>query len=130
MPSLSDLFGGGGGSSQGGVKSPVTTTTTETRAATGQSYADRNSQAISGFNLQDSASVQLTDLGAINKAFEFTERSLQAALASTAQTQAATANAFESAQGLSGAINADDLTKWGLAAGVLVVIAFAYFGSR
>lgn len=133
-------FAGGGFFGSGG-KVQTTQATTDTNAATGQAQADRGSQSIAGFQLRDSASVTLTDLGAVQRAFDFSEGAFKAALAASNDSsaraaaafqsaQSSTAGAFQSAQGLAGAVNADQLVKWGLAAGVLVVIAFLYTGSR
>lgn len=130
MGFLSSLLGGGGGSSQGGVKSPVTTTTTETRAATGQSYADQGSQAISGFQLQDEATVHLTDLGAVKSAFEFTERTVKDALTTATQSNKAAAAAFENAQDRAGAVDADTAVKLGIIGTLLVAGILAYMTRR
>lgn len=121
MGGFSGLAGGLiGGGNTGGIKSPTTLTETQTRAATGQAYADRNSQAISGFQLQDNASVTLSDQGVIEKAFAFLGDLTKASLSQTAKDTASVADAYKSAQQQSGAVNADQLLKWGVAAVVLV----------
>jgi hypothetical protein len=117
------FFGGYGGKQQ------TSATYTTARTGSGQAYADRNSQAISGFQLESGASVTLTDQGAIEKAFIFADDLAGKALQKASDATAAAADAYKSAQQQSGAINADQLVKYGIAAVVLVVGLMA-FGSR
>lgn len=120
-------FAGGGFFGSGGKSQSAVTTTT---AQTGQSYADRSSTSLSGLQLQKGSSLTLTDQGAIDKAFNFLTDLTGAALQQTSDAQASAVGAFEKAQGLAGAINADQLAKWGLAALVVLVVGVAYLGSN
>lgn len=131
MSLLSGLFGGGGGAgSGGGVKSPTTTTTTETRAATGQSYADRGSQSISGIQLQDTASVTLSDQGAIGRAFDFTADLVKNALGASSEANKQAVAAYQNVQDRTGGVDADSAVKLGLVGLLLLGGVIAFMGSR
>lgn len=126
---MSGPFAGGGFFGSGG-KTQVSDTKTETRAATGQSYADHGSQSISGFQLQDNASVTLTDQGAVASAFAVIGDLVKGAYKNSSDATSAAVSAFQSAQEHAGAVNADQLAKWGVVALVLVVSVVAYVGNR
>lgn len=136
---MSGIFGGGasGGFLGGGGHVTDQRTKVDTRSATGQSYADNGGQSISGIQLQDSASVTLSDLGAVNAAFGFSENVLKslgeataAALKGSSDATANVAEAFRTAQGQAGAIDADTLAKLGLAALVVMVLTVVYLGRK
>jgi hypothetical protein len=116
---------GGGGSSA--IRKEANT---NTRAATGQSNAEGGSQSISGLQLQDSASVVLTDHGAVGRAFDALKATTDAAFAQARGATVATSEAYKSAQAQAGAVNADQLMRYGLVAVVLVVGLLAWKGRQ
>jgi hypothetical protein len=109
-------------------------TSTVTHASTGQSYADRNSQAISGLTLSvgknATAGVTFTDLGAVGRAFDFAEANVREALAQSSLATTTAVAAYRDAQQQAGAVNADELVKIGVGAVVLVVLGLAWAASR
>jgi hypothetical protein len=113
-----------------GIKSPTTNTTTNTTAATGQSYADNNSQALSGFQLSEGATLNLTDLGAVGKAFDFTRELVGSALDQSAKASEKTAQAFESASSRTGAVDSDTFVKLVLFGVIALAGGVALLGSR
>lgn len=130
-------LGGGSGTNQSaggflgsGGKTQTQATATETRTGSGQAYADRGGQAISGFQLQDTASVHFNDLGLVDKTYNFLGDAVKTVLGQSSANTAAAASAFQNAQHSSGGVNADTAVKIGMVGLLLLAGVIAYVGSK